>query len=146
MKSKNQLYKAQTIGNIEPIEYMIPYPSTQAIIEGQVIKYGNEIVFEDYNLTNIQFYKLIQKTSHWLHNQGISPQDNVVIKKSSFLDSILLLYGLWHLGAVAVFLYNPNQKIDESINAKFLNYDNSLIDQIESLPSKFIPKYKAFNA
>ena len=66
MKSKNQLYKAQTIGNIEPIEYMIPYPSTQAIIEGQVIKYGDEIVFEDYNLTNIQFYELIQKTSHWL--------------------------------------------------------------------------------
>ena len=61
MKSENQLYKAQTIGNIEPIEYMIPYPSTQAIIEGQVIKYGNEIVFEDYNLTNIQFYELIQK-------------------------------------------------------------------------------------
>ena len=143
MKSKDQLYKAQTIGNIEPIEYMIPYPSTQAIIEGQVIKYGDEIVFEDYNLTNIQFYELIQKTSHWLHNQGISPKDNVVIKESSFLDSILLLYGLWHLGAVAVFLYNPDQKIDESIKAKFLNYDNTLIDQIESLSSKFIPKYKA---
>ena len=89
MKSKNQLYKAQTIGNIEPIEYMIPYPSTQSIIEGQVIKYGNEIVFEDYNLTNIQFFELIQKTSRWLHNQGISPKDNVVIKESSFLDSIL---------------------------------------------------------
>ena len=55
MNSKNQLYRAQTIGNIEPIEYMIPYPSTQAIIEGQVIKYENEIVFEDYNLTNFHF-------------------------------------------------------------------------------------------
>ena len=90
MRYKNQLYRAQTIGNIEPIEYMIPYPSTQAIIEGQVIKYGNEIVFEDYNLTNVQFYELIQKTSHWLSEQGILPKDNVVIEETSFLNSILL--------------------------------------------------------
>ena len=143
MKFKNQLYKAQTIGNIEPIEYMIPYPSTQAIIEGQVIKYGNEMVFEDYDLTNIQFYELIQKTSHWLSEQGILPKDNVVIDETSFLNSILLLYGLWHLGAVAVFLENSKLKIDKSIKAKFLNYDNSTFDQIESYSSKFIPKYKA---
>ena len=143
MKFKNQLYKAQTIGNIEPIEYMIPYPSTQAIIEGQVIKYGNEMVFEDYNLTNIQFYELIQKTSHWLSEQGILPKDNVVIDETSFLNSILLLYGLWHLGAVAVFLEDSKLKIDKSIKAKFLNYDYSIIDQIESYSSKFIPKYKA---
>ena len=143
MKSKNKLYRAQTIGNIEPIEYMIPYPSAQAIIEGQVIKYGNEIVFEDYNLTNVQFYELIQKTSHWLSEQGIAPKDNVVIKETSFLNSILLLYSLWHLGAVAVFLENSKLKIDKSIKAKFLDYDHSLINQIESFSSKFIPKYKA---
>ncbi len=35
-KSKTDLlYRAQTIGNIEPIEYMIPYPNTQSLIEGQ---------------------------------------------------------------------------------------------------------------
>ena len=63
MQIKDSLYKAQTIGNIEPIEYMIPYPSTQSILEGQIIKFGNDMVFKDYNLTNIQFYELIQKTS-----------------------------------------------------------------------------------
>ena len=42
MQPNSPIYKAQTIGNIEPIEYMIPYPSTQAIIEGQIIKYKND--------------------------------------------------------------------------------------------------------
>ena len=42
MQPDSPIYKAQTIGNIEPIEYMIPYPSTQAIIEGQIIKYKNK--------------------------------------------------------------------------------------------------------
>ena len=46
------IYKAQTIGNIEPIEYMTPYPSTQALIEGQNIKYGKHIVYDDYNISN----------------------------------------------------------------------------------------------
>ena len=143
MQIKDSLYKAQTIGNIEPIEYMIPYPSTQSILEGQIIKFGNDMVFKDYNLTNIQFYELIQKTSHWLSKQRISPKDNVVIEESSFLNSILLLYGLWHLGARAVFLESPSLKIDKSIKAKKVNYDYNLINQIESFPSKFIPKHKA---
>ena len=60
MQPNSPIYKAQTIGNIEPIEYMIPYPSTQAIIEGQIIKYKNEKVFKDHGLTNIDFFNSIQ--------------------------------------------------------------------------------------
>ena len=143
MEIKDSLYKAQTIGNIEPIEYMIPYPSIQAILEGQIIKYGNDIVFKDYNITNIEFYELIQKSSNWLSKQGIFPKDNVVIEESSFLNSILMLYGLWNLGARAIFLEFPDLEIDKSIKAKKLDYNYNLISEIKSFPSKFIPKYKA---
>ena len=142
MQSNSPIYKAQTIGNIEPIEYMIPYPSTQAIIEGQIIKYKNEKVFKDYGLTNIDFFNSIQRTSNWLNDQGVLPKDKVVINDNSFLNSILLLYGLWHIGAIAVFLEKENYSPKNKLNAKCLDYSGDLIKVTESHSSHFIPKYK----
>ena len=142
MQPNSQMYKAQTIGNIEPIEYMIPYPSTQAIIEGQIIKYKNEKVFKDYGLTNIDFFKSIQRISSWLNDQGVLPKDKVVIDDNSFLNSILLLYGLWHIGAIAVFLEKENYSSKKKLNVKCLDYSGDLIKITESHSLHFIPKYK----
>ncbi|MDC0165025.1 hypothetical protein OAI82_01440 [bacterium] len=143
MNPQTQLYNAQTIGNIEPIEYMIPYPGTQAIIEGQIIKYGNKSIFSDYNLKNIEFYELIQKMANWLTEQGINPKDNVVIEENSSLQSLLLLYGLWHMGAKGVFLENNNVKINNKLNVKRINFEINFQKTLMSYPSVFIPKYKA---
>ena len=142
MQPNSPIYKAQTVGNIEPIEYMIPYPSTQAIVEGQIIKYKNEKVFKDYGLTNIDFFNSIQRTSNWLNDQGVLPKDKVVINDNSFLNSILLLYGLWHIGAIAVFLEKENYSPKNKLNAKCLDYSGDLIKVTESHSSHFIPKYK----
>ena len=142
MQPNSPIYKAQTIGNIEPIEYMIPYPSTQAIIEGQIIKYKNEKVFEDYGLTNIDFFNGIQRMSNWLNDQGVVPKDKVVIDDNSFLNSILLLYGLWHIGAIAVFLEKESHSLQKKLNVKCLDYSGDLIKVTESHSSHFIPKYK----
>ena len=142
MQPDSPIYKAQTIGNIEPIEYMIPYPSTQAIIEGQIIKYKNEKVFKDYGLTNIDFFNSIQRISNWLNDQGVLPKDKVVIDDNSFLNSLLLLYGLWHMGAIAVFLEKENHFPKKKLNVKCLNYSGDLIKITESHSSHFIPKYK----
>ncbi|MEL0173977.1 MAG: hypothetical protein VW904_04540 [bacterium] len=142
MQPNSPIYKAQTIGNIEPIEYMIPYPSTQAIVEGQIIKYKNEKVFKDYGLTNIDFFNSIQRMSNWLNDQGVLPKDRVVIDDNSFLNSILLLYGLWHIGAVAVFFEEENHSPKKKLNVKYLNYSGDLIKIVESHSSHFIPKYK----
>ena len=142
MEPNSPIYKAQTIGNIEPIEYMIPYPSTQAIIEGQIIKYKNEKVFKDYGLTNIDFFKSIQRISSWLNDQGVLPKDKVVIDDNSFLNSILLLYGLWHIGAIAVFLEKENYSPKKKLNVKCLDYSGDLIKITESHSLHFIPKYK----
>ena len=142
MQPNSPIYKAQTIGNIEPIEYMIPYPSTQAILEGQIIKYKNEKVFKDYGFTNIEFFNSIQRVSNWLNDQGILPKDKVVIDENSFLNSILLLYGLWHIGAVAVFLERETHSSKLKLNIKCLDYSGDLIKITESHSSHFIPKYK----
>ena len=142
MQPNSPIYKAQTVGNIEPIEYMIPYPSTQAIIEGQIIKYKNEKVFKDYGLTNIDFFNSIQRTSNWLNDQGVLPKDKVVINDNSFLNSILRLYGLWHIEAIAVFLEKENYYRKNKLNAKCLDYSGDLIKVTESLSSHFTPKYK----
>ena len=142
MEPNSPIYRAQTIGNIEPIEYMVPYPSTQAIIEGQIIKYKNEKVFKDYGFTNIEFFNSIQKVSNWLNDQGILPKDKVVIDENSFLNSILLLYGLWHIGAIAVFLEKEIHSPKLKLNIKCLDYSDDLIKITESHSSHFIPKYK----
>ena len=142
MEPNSPIYRAQTIGNIEPIEYMIPYPSTQAVIEGQIIKYKNEKVFKDYGFTNIEFFNSIKRVSNWLNDQGILPKDKVVIDENSFLNSILLLYGLWHIGAIAVFLEREIHPPKLQLNIKCLDYSGDLIKITESHSSHFIPKYK----
>ena len=73
MKPNSPIYKAQTIGNIEPIEYMIPYPSTQAIIEGQILNIKMK-KFSRCGLTNIEFFNSIQRMSNWLNDQGVVPK------------------------------------------------------------------------
>ena len=39
---KTKIYSAQCIGNVEPIEYMTPYPSMRSLIEGQTIKFSDQ--------------------------------------------------------------------------------------------------------
>tara|TARA_Y100001970_G_C14176205_1_gene827118 strand:+ start:344 stop:1261 length:918 start_codon:yes stop_codon:yes gene_type:complete len=143
MKPEELLYRAQTIGNIEPIEYMIPYPSTQALIEGQTLKFGNKIIYEDHNITIMDFYKLVQKTAHWLNDEGIKPKENVLIQDIGFPHTILLLYGLWHLGARGTILDNPNIKIHNRLPVKIINPEYNLIKKVNSYPSDYTPKYKA---
>ena len=41
---KSKIYQARCIGNVEPIEYMIPYPSMRSLIEGQNIKYADQVI------------------------------------------------------------------------------------------------------
>ena len=143
MQPEELLYRAQTIGNIEPIEYMIPYPSTQALIEGQTVKFGDQIIYEDYNITNMDFYKLIQKTAHWLTDEGIKPKENVLIQDIGFPQTILLLYGLWHLGARGTIVENTDIDISSKLPVKKINLEIDLLQNISSYPSNYTPKYKA---
>ena len=35
---KKRIYQAQCIGNVEPIEHMVPYPNLRSLVDGQNIK------------------------------------------------------------------------------------------------------------
>lgn len=140
---KELIYKAQTIGNIEPIEYMIPYPSTQALIEGQNIKFGDQIIYQDHNITNLDFYLLIQQTAHWLSEQGIKPKDNVIIEENEFPQAELILFGLWHIGARGTVLEHENVYVDKRLSLKTLDKETNLLDSVSSYPNNFQPEYKA---
>ena len=137
------IYKAQTIGNIEPIEYMTPYPSTQALIEGQNIKYGKHIIYNDYNISNYDFYELIQQTAHWVKKHNIRPKDNVIVQELKFPQTQLLLFGIWHLGAVGVILENRNLNIDKSLSIKSIPKTNNLFETVSSYPKRYNPEDKA---
>jgi Acyl-CoA synthetases (AMP-forming)/AMP-acid ligases II len=137
-KSKTDLlYKAQTIGNIEPIEYMIPYPNTQSLIEGQTIKFGEQIIYKDYGISNMDLYKKIKQTANWLTSQRIKPKDNVIIEKLDFPQSELILLGLWQLGARGVILENEDLSIDKRLSAKKLKIEKSFFEEIASYSSAF---------
>ena len=47
---KKNIYQAQCIGNVEPIEYMIPYPSMRSLIEGQNIKFSKQLIFSSLSI------------------------------------------------------------------------------------------------
>ena len=76
---KERIYKAQCIGNIEPIEYMMPYPSMRSLIEGQVINNSNYNL-NNSNTINVSFLK------HGNHDLYTKIGDN--ISKDSYLSLI----------------------------------------------------------
>ena len=141
---EKQIYQAQCIGNVEPIEYMIPYPSMRSLIEGQNIKFSEQVIFEKLSITNLKFYELIQQTAHWLDSIGLKPKERIILTELDFPQTEILLFGIWHLGAIAVIPANEslgsvkkycdtNLVIESGIN---------LFDAIKDLPTTFDPKYK----
>ena len=109
--------KGQTLQNIKTTE------QEKIKIEEEINKV--QIIYEDHNITNMDFYKLIQKTAHWLNDEGVKPKENVLIQDIGFPQTILLLYGLWHLGARAVILEKINREIDNNLPIKIITLENA---------------------
>ena len=136
---EKRIYHAQCIGNVEPIEYMIPYPSMRSLIEGQNIKFSEQVIIEDPSITNLKFYDLVQQTTHWLDSIGLNPRERIVISELE-----ILIYGIWHLGAIAVIPANMDvnrvkQKSDTSL---LVDQGIDLFKNIKDFPTTFEPKYK----
>ena len=141
----DRIYQAQCIGNVEPIEYMVPYPSTQSLLEGQNIKFSDQVIYKKDNITNLQFYELVQQTAHWLNELGIKPRERVIIQQLGTPQTEILLFGIWHLGAIGVIVENKNiVPIDDLKDlAKKIPAEIDLINKIEPYPIFFDPKYKS---
>ncbi len=141
---EKRIYQAQCIGNVEPIEYMIPYPSMRSLIEGQNIKFSEQVIIEDSSITNLKFYGFVQQTAHWLDSIGLKPRERIIISELEYPQAEILLYGIWHLGAIAVIPANMDvdrvkQKSDTSL---LVDQGIDLFENIKDFPTKFEPKYK----
>ena len=88
---KSRIYKAQTVGNVEPIEHMIPYPNLRSLIDGQNIKYGERVVYKDQDLTSNIIYDKAQQIANWLQSKGIQPKDRVLVKPIAFPLSVIIV-------------------------------------------------------
>ena len=143
-KINKNIYNAQCIGNVEPIEFMIPYPSMRSLIEGQNIKYSKQTIIGKPHLTNLDFYNYIQRTANWLESIGAKPKHPIIIPTLEYPQSEILLYGIWQLGAVAVINANlDHEKIANQLNDPiFISDKTSLFNEIKNFSEKYNPKYK----
>ena len=143
-KINKNIYNAQCIGNVEPIEFMIPYPSMRSLIEGQNIKYSKQTIIGKPQLTNLDFYNYIQRTANWLESIGAKPKHPIIIPTLEYPQSEILLYGIWQLGAIAVINANlDHEKIANQLNDPiFISDKTSLFNEIKNFSEKYNPKYK----
>ena len=143
-KINKNIYNAQCIGNVEPIEFMIPYPSMRSLIEGQNIKYSKQTIIDKPHLTNLDFYNYIQRTANWLESIGAKPKHPIIIPTLEYPQSEILLYGIWQLGAVGVINANlDHEKIANQLDDPiFISDKTSLFNEIKNFPEKYNPKYK----
>lgn len=141
---KQRIYQAQCIGNVEPIEYMIPYPSTRSLIEGQNIKFAEQVIFENPSITNLKFYEYIQQTAHWLDRIGLKPKERIILTELDFPQTEILLFGIWHLGAIAIIPANESLESVKIICETDLVIESNidLFEKIKDYPKEFDPKYK----
>ena len=100
---KKLIYKAQCLGNVEPIEYMVPYPNLRALIEGQNIKYGKKMVYADHELSSDKIYRMAQQAANLFTSLGLKPNERVMIKTLPFPESEIAMLGAWTLGSSLVF-------------------------------------------
>ena len=141
---KTKIYNAQCIGNVEPIEYMTPYPSMRSLIEGQTIKFSGQIMNEISNITNQDFFDLVMQTSNWLQSIGIEPKQRVIVPELEHLECQILLFGIWNMGCSAVFTQGQNiENIDKRIvDAQTVRLNDSLFDTIKAYSNKYLAKHK----
>ena len=141
---KKRIYLAQCIGNVEPIEHMVPYPNLRSLVDGQNIKYGEKMVYADLGLTSDKIYRLAQQTANWLIDKEVKPKDRVLIDKLPFPQTEILAFGIWTLGATIVIIGDGNLvEAEEAISpTKTINIETDYFEKIKSFPENHDPTFK----
>ena len=118
----DRIYQAQCMGNIEPIEFMVPYPNIYSLIEGENIKYGHQVLFTDYNLTNKDFLRLVHQGANWLRENGVQPKERVFIHDLEYPMAEIFAFSIWAYGATVVLFHIDDEVYDDGrINLDKLN-------------------------
>ena len=141
---KKRIYQAQCIGNVEPIEHMVPYPNLRSLVDGQNIKYGEKMVYADLGLTSDKIYRLAQQTANWLTDKEVKPKDRILIDRLPFPQTEILAFGVWTLGGTIVITGDGN--LDEAKKeispAKIINIEENYFEKIKSFSENHNPTFK----
>ena len=141
---KERIYQAQCLGNVQPIEHMVPYPNLRALVDGQNIKYGEKLVYADNKLTSDNIYSMAQQTANWLSSMGITPSDRILVEKLPFPQNEILAFGIWTLGASMILTGDNNIQEATQYGSPSLVINNKLdyFEKIKKFPTAYNPDYK----
>ena len=141
---KERIYQAQCLGNVQPIEHMVPYPNLRALVDGQNIKYGEKLVYADNKLTSDNIYSMAQQTANWLSSMGITPSDRILVEKLPFPQNEILAFGIWTLGASMILTGDNNIQEATQYGSPSLVINNKLdyFEKIKKFPTTYNPDYK----
>jgi acyl-CoA synthetase (AMP-forming)/AMP-acid ligase II len=141
-----RIYRAQCFGNVEPIEYMVPYPNIGSLLEGQVIKIGNKPLYPDEGLSYHDFHMQVLKVANWLTLNRLEPHDRVLIQNIQFPMAEIFAFAVWTAGASLIILdSNYNKRTLSLAQPKMVLDGPEIMEKVdfESLETVFSPQSKA---
>jgi len=141
---EKRIYNAQCYGNIEPIEYMVPYPNLHALVEGQNVKYKDHLLYHDLRMTNEDFFIRVQKAAHWLKASGVHPKDRVMMAGLPFPTAEIIAFGIWTMGAILVLTAQNDLKTAKTACQPIFIVppELDLEKEIDVFDEQFIPDFK----
>jgi len=141
---KNRIYSAQCFGNIEPVEFMMPYPNIFSLVEGQNVKYKDALLYKDLSITNKEFLDLTNRAASWLTSIGGKPESRIFLPSLPFPYSEIMAFAIWNLGGTVVLTddeYPPKRKDFECLNLISLEVD--IKRELSKSNPDFIPKFRS---
>ncbi len=137
-----RIYQAQCLGNVEPIEYMTPYPNLHGLVEGQNVKHHGKMLFADLGMTNLDFYTQVQKIANWLVSTGLKPKERVWVHPQQFPHTELLVFAVWTVGASVILAEDPSENIDHIIMPDRVIETDPIPDCFKHQDDTFDPTFK----
>ncbi len=129
--------------NVEPIEYMTPYPNLRGLVEGQNVKHHGKMIYADLEMTNMDFYSKVQQIANWLVSKGLKPKERVWVHPQDFPFTELLIFGVWTVGASVILAEDHVQGIDHIIDADLVIEAGPISKLTKGQPDSFEPTYKS---
>ena len=141
---KDRIYSAQCFGNIEPVEFMVPYPNIFSLVEGQNVKYKDSLLYKDLSITNKDFLDLTNRAASWLTSIGGKPESRIFLPSLPFPYSEIMAFGIWNLGGTVVL--TDDESLPKRKDFECLNLVSTEIDirgELSKSNPDFTPKFRA---
>ena len=140
---KDRIYNAQCFGNIEPVEFMVPYPNIFSLVKGQNVKFKDSILYKDLSITNKEFLDLTNRAASWLTSIGGKPESRIFLPSLPFPYSEIMAFGIWNLGGTVVLTDNgspPKRKGFEILN--LITLETNFQKELSKSNPDFTPTFK----